>query len=255
MKQDNWQPANTIEVDLWYSDWDAQLDREGMQIRRWMRDRNVTSVLDASCGPGTYAVALAQQGFQVTAADGRTRLLEQARVNAHHYNLARKIKFVEAGFLELPQKVGGEGQFDAVLTKGNAVPRLISDEDIAATLANFHQLLRPGGTVMIGMQDFEPFVEDRPRFIPIGVEDDDEEAPQQVKFQVWDWEDGPPLMVKINHFLVTGRGMDYLTYKREERCRAITAVEMQVGLLEAGFEKIEIIRDRLEVVMIATKPH
>ena len=175
MKQDNWQPKNTVEVDLWYNDWDAGLDREGMQIRRWMRDRNVTTVLDASCGPGTYSVALAQQGFQVTATDGRARLLEQARVNAHQYNLARKIKFVEAGFLELPEKVGTEAQFDAVLTKGNAVPRLISDEDIAQTLANFYKLLRPGGTVVIGMQDFEPFVEDRPRLIPIGIDSEDED--------------------------------------------------------------------------------
>lgn len=236
---------------LWYRDWESTLEREGLQLRRWLRDRGVRRVLDASCGPGTQAIALAQLGYQVTAADPSAGMLERASRHAEEYGVAGKIHLIRAGFLELPGYV--EDDFDALLTKGNAFPHLITDEEIERTLTIFYDLLRPGGTVIIGMQDFDPFVEDRPRFIPGRVHDAELDEPQVITFDIWDWDDGPPLTVTVNTFIVSGRGETYRVAKRPVIYRALTAIEVQVALLEAGFEDIEIIHDRLELVMIARK--
>src|SRR5512133_3441878 len=81
---------------LWYRDWDAELEREGLNLRRFLRDQGVQTVLDASCGPGTQAIALARLGYTVTAADPSAGLLARARQNAADYGLLDKISFVQS---------------------------------------------------------------------------------------------------------------------------------------------------------------
>ncbi|MCD4684778.1 MAG: class I SAM-dependent methyltransferase [Anaerolineae bacterium] len=105
---------------LFYRNWDAQLEREGLNLRRFFRDHNVQTVLDASCGPGTQAIALARLGYTVTAADPSAGILARARQNAAQYGVGDKITFVQSDFQNLHHMV--EGPFDAILTKGNAIP-------------------------------------------------------------------------------------------------------------------------------------
>jgi ubiquinone/menaquinone biosynthesis C-methylase UbiE len=99
---------------LWYRDWDAELEREGLNLRRFLRDHGVQTVLDASCGPGTQAIALARLGYTVTAADPSGGLLARARQNAATYGVADKITFVQSDFQNLHNCLSGP--FDAVLT-------------------------------------------------------------------------------------------------------------------------------------------
>ncbi len=239
---------------LWYRDWQSTLEREGLQLRSWLRGRNVSRVLDASCGPGTQSIALAQLGYEVTAADPSQGMLERARRHAQEYKVEDRITFVQSDFSNLVRTIERD-DFDAILTKGNAFPHLITDEAIEEALQNFYRLLRPGGTVIIGFQDFEPFVEDRPRFFPGRVHDPElAQDPQIITFDIWDWDDGPPLTVTVNNFIVSGRGEKYQAVRRPVIYRALTTVEAQVALLEANFVDIQSIRDRLELVMIATKP-
>ena len=50
---------------LFYRDWHATLQREGSALRRVFRDKNIKKVLDASCGTGTQAIALAKLNYEV----------------------------------------------------------------------------------------------------------------------------------------------------------------------------------------------
>lgn len=261
MSEQNWKNTTNEFYDavaddyhFWYRDWESTLEREGLQLRSWLRGRDVKRVLDASCGPGTQSIALAQLGYHVTAADPSQGMLDRARRHAEEHEVADKIAFVQSDFANLVRSVS-QDDFDAVLTKGNAFPHLITDAAIEEALKNFHRLLRPGGTVIIGFQDFEPFVEDQPRFFPGRVHDPElEQDPQVITFDIWDWDDGPPLTVTVNSFIVSGRGDTYRAVRRPVVYRALTAVEAQVALLEANFVDIKNIRDRLELVMLATKP-
>lgn len=235
---------------LQYRDWDAELEREGLNLRRTFREHDVRTVLDASCGPGTQSVALARLGYSVTAADPSAGLLSHARQNAAHYGVGDQINFVQVDFQNLPRMV--EGPYDAVLTKGNALPHLLRDDQIEDALLVFHELLNPGGLLLIGMRDFEPLLEDRPRFWPGRIHDMPDE--QIITFDVWDWEDGPPVTVTVNNFVVRGTGQMYRVSKHPVVFRALTAEEVEVVMLEVGFERIQIQPDRWELLISAVKP-
>lgn len=238
---------------LLYRDWEATMERDGLMLRRWFKDRNIVTVLDASCGTGTQAIALAQIGYRVLASDPSANMLQKARANAELYGVSDRIHFLQAGFLDIARMT--DGDLDAIVTKGDAFPHLITDWEIEETLNGFYRLLRPGGTVLIGMLDFEPLLEERPRFMPGRVHDPAaNEGERIVVFEVWDWDEGPPRIVTKNKFIVRGEGENYATRIYPVKCRPLTVEEVQVVLLEAGFVDIEIIHDRSELVMIATKP-
>jgi glycine/sarcosine N-methyltransferase len=234
----------------WYRDWDAELEREGLNLRRFFRAHGVQTVLDASCGPGTQSIALARLGYTVTAADPSSGILSRARQNAAQYGVDDKISFVQSDFQNLHNHL--TGPFDAVITKGSAIPHLLHDDQIEETLLIFFELLRPGGLLLIGMRDFEPLLEDRPRFIPGRVHDNPEE--QVITFDVWDWDDGPPITVTFNSFIVRGGGTTYRAARHPVVFRALTAEEVEVVISEAGFENFQAQRDRWELIMTATRP-
>ena len=236
---------------LFFRDWAATVDREGMTLRRLFKDRDVARVLDASCGTGTQAIALAKLGFEVTAADPSQNMLLKAMEHAHDYGVANKMVITRASFLELPQVV--TGPFDAVITKGNALSHLLTDVEILQALSNFYALLRPGGTVLIGIRNFELLVEDRPRFVPRHVHVDENEN-ENILFDVWDWDDGPPVTVTFNTFIVSGKGNSYKTTKHAVTYRALLPNELEAMMIRTGFTNIEMGEDRWELVINARKP-
>ena len=120
------------------------------------RNKGVNRVLDASCGAGTQAISLAQLGFDVVATDPSPGMLRKAQEIMTQYELRGSLEFHRVDFLHLEDVVSGP--FDAIVTKGNALPHLITDEEIELTLHIFFELLRPGGTLVIGMRDFGPFM-------------------------------------------------------------------------------------------------
>jgi SAM-dependent methyltransferase len=236
---------------LFYRDWDIQLEREGLGLRSIFRNKGVIRVLDAACGPGTQAVPLAQLGFEIVAADPSTGMIHKARDTAVRFGVLDKIQFVCVDFLQLHQAV--EGPFDAVICKGNALPHLLLDEDIEATLLTFYELLRPGGSLVIGMRDFGPFMEDRPRFLP-GLTHENDAGEEFITFDIWEWDEGPPVIATQNLYIIRGRGDQYDTIKRQVIFRPLSTDEVKVVLLEVGFEDITDQPDRWERVLVARKP-
>jgi len=234
-----------------YKDWEIQLEREGLSLRAIFRNKGVTDVLDASCGAGTQAVSLATLGFNVVACDPSAGMLKKAMQTAEQYEVSNKVEFHRADFLSLPEVV--DGPFDAIVTKGNSLPHLLTDAEIESTLLIFYELLRPGGTLVIGMRDFGPFMVDRPRFIPgfINTDADDSEF---ITFDIWEWEDGPPVIATQNLYIVKGKGKDYKAMKRHVSYRPLSTDEVKVVLLELGFEEPEDKAERTERILIARKP-
>lgn len=236
---------------LFFRDWETQLEREGLGLRAIFRNKGVLRVLDTACGAGTQAVSLAMQGFEVVAADPSGGMLRKAQATADEYGVQDKIEFVRCDFNSLPDMVAGP--FDAIVCKGNALPHLLLDEEIEMALHIFHDLLRPGGTLVIGMRDFGPFMEDRPRFIP-GFTHELEDGSEFITFDLWEWREGPPVIATQNLFIVKGRDQAYETIKRQVIFRPLSTDEVKVVLLEAGFEDIADQPDRTERVLIARKP-
>jgi SAM-dependent methyltransferase len=236
---------------FFYRDWETQMEREGLGLRAIFRNQGINRILDASCGAGAQAVPLAQLNYQVVAADPSVGMLRKAVEIAKDCRVRDKIHFLRCDFLDLPKLV--TGPFDAVVSKGNALPHLVEDDEIVAALNNFYNLLRPGGMLVIGMRDFAPFMEDRPQFIP-GLVHELDDGSEFISFETWEWRDGPPVLARQNLFIVTGHGKNYHVKKERVVFRPLSTDEVKVVLLEVGFETVTDQPDRSERVLVARKP-
>jgi len=234
---------------LFYKDWDIQLEREGLTLRSIFRNKGVETVLDVACGPGTQAIPLAKLGFNVVGVDPSAELLKKAQRTADEHGVS--VEWHRADFLSLKEVV--DGPFDAIVCKGNSLPHLLTDDEIEVTIQTFFELLRPGGVLVIGLRDFEMMLSHRPRFLP-GFDHQDDNDTEFITFDIWEWEDGPPIIATQNLFIVRGQGKDYKTIKRTVQFRPLSTDELQVVLLENHFEEIDQSSDRWEQIITARKP-
>jgi len=109
-------------------------------------------ILDAACGTGMHAIALAGAGHQVSGADLFPQMIEKATQNASAAGV--QVRFKAAGLGDLSAAFGGE-QFDLVLCLGNSLPHLLSEHELIAALADFAAVLRPGGMLLIQNRNFD----------------------------------------------------------------------------------------------------
>ncbi len=96
-------------------------------------------ILELGCGTGGHAVHLAKRGFQITAVDASSMMLEMAeRKSSHQKNLQffkqdiRKLNFLN------------HAQFDMVFSLFHVMSYLNTNEDWAETLKSIHRYLKPG---------------------------------------------------------------------------------------------------------------
>jgi glycine/sarcosine N-methyltransferase len=235
---------------MFYKDWEVQLEREGLGLRSVFRGKGVINVLDAACGAGTQAIPLAELGYEVVAVDPSAGMLAKAKQLAKEHNVQDKVTFIQSDFDSLTNHV--QAPFDAIVCKGNALPHLIHDEDIENALLTFFELLRPGGVLVLGMRDFEYFLEHRPTFLPgfHHITDDNE----FITYEIWEWRDGPPVITTQNLYITKGTSDNLTTIKRSVTFRPLSVEEVQVVLSELNFEDVSEYPDRWEQVLIARRP-
>jgi magnesium protoporphyrin O-methyltransferase len=109
---------------------------------RWTLDRTLAEfgelhgkqVLDIGCGPGRYAVALAERGAEVLGVDLSPAMLALARERAEGRGVSERCRFVEADF----DGFQPDGRFDVVLQ----ISVLEYRNDLRSDLARLHSLTR-----------------------------------------------------------------------------------------------------------------
>jgi SAM-dependent methyltransferase len=154
-----------------FVDWEGRLAAELPFIERVVGRVGGRSVLDAACGTGMHAIALAQRGYEVVGTDASEGMIERARANAAAVGV--KVRFEVAGFGELARRFvapgrrgGGEaGAFDAVLCLGNSLPHVLTPEALHATLVDFAACLRPGGVLLIQNLNYDRILSRRERWM------------------------------------------------------------------------------------------
>lgn len=145
-----------------FVNWKGRLAVELPFIERQLIASGARRVLDAACGTGMHAIALAQRGYDVTAADLSAGMIERARENAAV--VGSSARFVVAGFGELATKAGNG--FDALLCLGNSLPHVLTADALHAALTDFAAVLRPGGLLFIQNRNFDAVMATRARWMP-----------------------------------------------------------------------------------------
>ena len=108
-------------------------------------------VLDAACGTGISAAALARRGYRVWAADGSEAMVAQAAARFRDERL--DIPLVHALWADLPAVVGE--RFDVVLCIGNSLVHAAGREAMIGALVGLRKMVRPGGHLVVDSRNWE----------------------------------------------------------------------------------------------------
>ena len=217
---------------LVYEDWNAAVERQGAALDRLIRaiHKNPIDVLDCSCGIGTQAIGLARLGYRVQGTDISERSLERARLEAARRGV--DISFAVCDFRDLKSV---EGVFDVVISCDNAVPHLLSDDDLAQAFRAMRSKLRPGGLLLITVRDYDQALVDRPATAPPQIHPG---PPRKVVVRLHDWDSADSLMYTV-HFLVLTEGRaGWTVAHHSSRYRAVGRATITRVAEDAGFTRV-----------------
>jgi len=121
-----------------------------------------TRALDAGCASGLTTLLLARQGIEAVGLDRSKPILEVARRTRGPESKAGKglpISFVAGSFEKLPAKMNQT--FDLVVCLANSISGVGSLSNLRLSLKNFHNVLRPGGVLVLQMLNYTAVTENR----------------------------------------------------------------------------------------------
>ncbi len=147
-----------------------RLDSERAMLAAWRQKYNFATALDAACGTGLHAIALAQLGVKVTATDLSAGMLALARQHASEFKV--EIDWLQAPMQELSGRV--QGPFDMLFCLGNSLPHLLFADVLVDTLRGFRKLLNPGGHLLLQLVNYDRILKEKQRVIAIHKQDSEE---------------------------------------------------------------------------------
>jgi SAM-dependent methyltransferase len=115
------------------------------------RTGQASAVLDAACGTGINAAALARRGYRVQASDGSEAMIAAAAARFRSEQL--EIPLVHCMWADLPAVVGE--RFDVVLCIGNSLVHAADRDGMIQALTGLREMVRPGGHVVVDSRNWE----------------------------------------------------------------------------------------------------
>ena len=156
------------------TDWNARLSAEGPFLKAILEGAGATSVLDAACGSGGHALALAQWGYTVAGVDASPVMVDMARRKAAELAVDAPFAVADlAGLAELATArrdddsalgVQRLAPFDAVLCLGNSLPHLPTHADLVHGLRGMAAMLKPGGLLVLQNLNYDLRWQKQPRW-------------------------------------------------------------------------------------------
>ncbi|MFB9326354.1 class I SAM-dependent methyltransferase [Paenibacillus aurantiacus] len=221
---------------LIFVDWQQTISTQGEVLSTLIRSKLVNlsqesaSLLDCSCGIGTQAIGLASQGFHVTGTDLSPASIARATQEAASFGV--NINFGVADFRTLVQDI--PGVYDVVISADNAIPHLLTDDDLGLAVSNMYAKVKKDGVLLVTMRDYDELVKEKPKATKPFVFD----GGNRIVFQVWDWAEDAKTY-QTNHFILQEMEGQWITKHNKTRYRALLRDEFNLILSKAGFTEIE----------------
>lgn len=110
-------------------------------------------ILDVACGTGEYSVSLAHLNYQVTGLDLSDQMIQYAQAKA--VNEKVKVNFRVQNMLDLQD----QSLYEGIICIGNSLVHLDSEKEINQALHNMYQALKPHGSVIIQVINYDLILE------------------------------------------------------------------------------------------------
>lgn len=139
--------------------WPAR-ERKALWAQKHLQLPQGAKILDLGCGDGMLDVWLSRMGFDITAADRNSNVLEIAKTTDD----TKKIVFISADLKNLGFE---SASFDAVMFIESI--GLMSKEDEGRLFKNIHTWLKPGGKLLLDCPEFVEVKNSWTKEFPIGT--------------------------------------------------------------------------------------
>ena len=226
------------DYDLLFDDWWSAAQWHGQVVATVLAAQGVlppARLLDCTCGIGTQALPLTAAGFDVTGTDVSSAAVARARSEAATRDL--RLPLHVADVRQVRDAVAGT--FDVVLSCDNALPHLLTDDDLAAALRSIRACLRDGGLLLASLRDYDALTADRPAGVPITLHG--EPGSRHGAGQAWTWSDDGD-QVAISLFTLAEEGGGWRTAAHETTYRALRRDTLTASLHAAGFADVRWLR-------------
>ena len=171
--------------DKLFLNWQAATREQAVILDRIFRAEGFDTssrILDCACGIGTQAIGIASLGYSVTASDISDGELAQARKRAEENGV--NIPFANADFCALSDTFSET--FDIVIAMDNALPHMLSHDDLEAAVKSIVNQTTEGGIFVASIRDYDALLTEKPPYSPPYIHKT--EDGQRVSFQTWTWE-------------------------------------------------------------------
>jgi SAM-dependent methyltransferase len=183
-------------------------------------------VLDIGTGTGNYSIAFAGDGYDVTAIDLDSEMIEALKDKTSNSDLS--ISPLVMNMLDLGRLK--KDSFDGAFCIGNSLVHLQTAKDIQKSLNEIYALLKIGGQLAIQIVNYDRVLKRDVKDLPLI------NRPEvQVKFiRKYDLIDG---MIHFKTRLIVGD--DNKTYDNVITLYPLTSIEFKALLEESGFKNIQ----------------
>ena len=223
---------------LIYEDWDASVRRQGIVLDGVIREffgKDARRILDAACGIGTQSIGLAQQGYLVHGSDISTGAIVEARAEAVKRGLS--IEFQVTDMRRLADAYARP--FDLVIACDNAIPHLLSNDEIQQVFEQFNYCA--AGGCIISVRDYAAMERVGVRMYPRTVHETSNG--RVILFDSWnfagDFYDLTTYVVEDN-----GGPVAATHVIRGGRYYCVSIATLENLLVRAGFHRVTTLRDR-----------
>ena len=142
-----------------------------------------------------------------------------------------QVAFAQADFRTLAETF--TEPFDIVIAMDNALPHMLTAEDLAAAIGSITGRMAPGGLFVASIRDYDALLAEKPPYSPPYIHQTPEG--QRVSFQTWTWEGDNYRL--IQYIIEDGQSLQVSKFECEYR--ATRRAEMTRLLLENGCAEVQ----------------
>jgi SAM-dependent methyltransferase len=173
------------QYDKLFLDWQVATQEQAVILDKIFKNSGFdksASILDCACGIGTQAIGLASIGYNITGSDISDREIAEAKKRARENDVV--VRFEQADFRALSDTFSE--QFDIVIAMDNALPHMLTYNDLASAVRSIVSQLKDGGIFVGSIRDYDALLMDKPPYSPPYIHKT--AKGQRVSFQTWTWE-------------------------------------------------------------------
>ena len=219
--------------DRMFADWAASSRRQGEVLHALLEQHlgpGPHRVLDCAAGIGTQTLGLLAHGHRVAASDVSLRALRRARELTPPSGPRPGLAAADMRVLPF-----AGGCVDAVVCADNAVPHLLTDDDLAAALGGMRRVTRAGGLLLLTVRDYDALRAERPRLTEPQLSEGEDGL--VVTLQVWHWDrDGE--RYDLDHLQLRQDGAGWHLAARGTRYRALGREQLTAAATQAGWADV-----------------